>query len=123
MQANEINSIIPSKRREVVIDFLDGVGAAGDGEWINTKGMESLNVYVNGIGTATVEVDGFTPNIDSSGDVESAPANSSHGSLIDSVTADGFFVLRKHELPMYVKVRVSNWTGGTINAVGLAVYC
>ena len=88
--------------------LLVAVKATGDGEWFDCQGVKELNIMVDGITTATVELDGSNATV--------IPADNTHGAAIKKVTADGQMTLKEDEMPRWAKARVTAYRTGTINA-------
>jgi len=87
---------------------IDAKGAVGDGVWIDTGGFPLKTVEVQGITTATVVV------TESHTDSANKPANTTHGSVQATLTADG--LTSWESAARWVKVRISAHTLGTITA-------
>ena len=87
--------------------LTDAAVATGDGVWVTIGPFrQNINIHVDGITTATVEIDGSSTS--------SIPANTNHGDQIGgNITADGHISLL--EPPRWVKARVTAWTSGTIS--------
>lgn len=86
--------------------LLTDQAAATSGEWVNIAGWEA-SIEVEGITTATVQIRGSNRKVQ--------PASSFDGFQLGSdITADKCVAL---DAPVtWIKVMISSWTGGTINA-------
>lgn len=88
--------------------LIDGAGVAGNGEWIDIRGLKNYTITVTGITIADVTISGSN--------ADTRPANSSHletlGSVIQADDSANFTVPFK-----WIKARVSDWTSGTITVI------
>lgn len=98
---------MPSGRYVMQAQMLTDVVAVANGEWIAMDGVRPFSVQVTGITTATVQVRGSN--------APTKPADNTHGFQLGSnLTADGVVAV---ETPVrWVKVQVTVWTSGTLNA-------
>src|SRR3990167_2131534 len=99
--------IITNRKYFRHIKLLDAIGAANDGVWIDCISFTSISIEVSGITTATVLIN--------SSNAATKPANTAHGQLRGTFTADGDHV--SSNLPRWIKARISAWTSGTISAI------
>ncbi len=87
---------------------LQAATGTGDGEWVETGALRTASIHVEGITTATVTITGSNEL--------TMPLNTAHGVEFSAspLTADGLIEL---QVPTkYMKVRVTAYTSGTINA-------
>jgi hypothetical protein len=82
-----------------------------NGEWMAVLGWHPLTIQIEGITTATVQIRGSNQ--------KAQPANSADQFQLGvNITVDGLFAL---EVPVkWIKVNVSSYTSGTINAYLMA---
>lgn len=88
--------------------LLTNAVATGNGEWIDTSGLSLMSIHISGITTATVEIDG-------SNEV-TRPSDATHGIKLNAtdITTNQMVVITAAY--RWMKVRVTAWTSGTINA-------
>lgn len=98
--------VIEMSEQTVHIAALDAVVAVDTGQWISTKGYDQGTIHIKGITTATVIIN--------SSNEETRPTAATHDIQRLSVTADAEHILAT--LPRWIKVRISAWTSGTIDA-------
>lgn len=87
--------------------LLTAVTATSDGEWVPLEGLYPFTVHVDGITTATAQL-----RVSNS---PTAPVNTDNEvQYLADITAEGAWAV---EIPFrWVKVRISAYTSGTINA-------
>ena len=88
--------------------LLVGVTATDNGKWFDCQGVKELNVLVDGISTATVQLIGSNAT--------KIPADNTHGTTIKKITTNTQMTLKEEEIPRWAKVRVTAYSSGTINA-------
>ena len=93
-------------RSGVNATILDGATAVTDGTWISVEGYQPLTVEVVGIDTATVTL--HTSN------APTPPANSTHGTQVNSFTSDD--TMKLDDPVRWLKVRVTSYNTGSISA-------
>lgn len=88
--------------------MLTSAVATTDGEWIDASGLRTMSVHVDGITTATVEIDGSNAAV--------KPADNTHGIKLNAtdITTDQVVMMTINV--RWVKVRITAYTSGTINA-------
>jgi hypothetical protein len=88
--------------------MLTSAVATTDGEWIDASGLKTMSVHVAGITTATVEIDGSNAT--------TKPADNTHGIKLNAtdITTDQVVMMTINV--RWVKVRITAYTSGTINA-------
>lgn len=80
--------------------------ADDNGEWMDTFGWQSFVVYVDVTSTQTINLQGSN--------AATIPANSSQGlALATALTADGYFKIEEYNIPRFVKVYLSDTSGGS----------
>ena len=104
MSTVSINGVLITRAQ-----LLTDAEATGDGEWIDTSSLALMSVHVSGITIATVEIDGSNDAV--------KPADNTHGIKLNSIdiTADQMIVITAPY--RWLKVRVTAYTSGTINAM------
>jgi hypothetical protein len=94
-------------RTIVRAQLLTNVVAINDGEWIDVSGLNQLSLDIRGITSATVQLRGSNELI--------RPADNTHGNQLGAdTTADGFVIVSA--TVRWMKLRVSTYVSGTINA-------
>lgn len=99
---------LPDPPQVATARLLTDQGATTDGVWASVKGIQPMAVMITGITTATVEIDGSN--------APTQPANNTHGIKLNTldITSNQIVAI---DLPVaWLKVRVTAWTSGTINA-------
>lgn len=88
--------------------LLTNAAAVGNGEWIDVAGFSLLSIHITGITTATVEVDGSNE--------ATRPADATHGIKINAtdITANQMVFITANM--RWLKVRVTAYTAGSVNA-------
>jgi hypothetical protein len=90
--------------------------AIGNGTSMDISGMESLVLYVSGITSATITVEGEF----SSGNWNALTVKSmTSGQLSSTITANGLYIVSIPGL-LNARARISTYTSGTITVVGTA---
>lgn len=87
------------------VQALTAEVAINNGQWILVSGYTTKTVHVSGITTGTVII---------SGSNEDAPADSTHGIALATLTANGMTTVVN--ACRWLKVRVSAWTTGAFDA-------
>lgn len=88
-------------------ELLSGVSSSDDGVWAEVSPFTPFSIDISGIGSATAQ-------IRCSNDA-SRPADNTHGRQAGTdITTDGLYGIT--EPVRWVKVRISAYTSGTINA-------
>jgi hypothetical protein len=96
-----------SKGQNAILStLLENAVATTNGEWVPVLGFQPFTVQVDGVTTATVEVRGHNG--------PTKPANTSHGALLKSFTADGMTTII--DPIVWVKSRILAYTSGTISS-------
>jgi hypothetical protein len=94
-------------RTIVRAQLLTNVAAINDGEWIDVSGLNQLSLDIRGITSATVQLRGSNE--------PTKPLDSTHGNQLGSdTTVDGFVIVSASV--RWMKLRVSTYVSGTINA-------
>lgn len=91
--------------------LLTNAESATDGEWFAVLGWHPLTIQLDGITTATVQVRGSNQ--------KAAPANSSDEFQLGAdVSTNSLLAL---DAPVkWIKIKVTSWTAGTLNAYMMA---
>lgn len=83
-------------------------GGTTNGEWFSTAGVDFVSVEFDESNTAGITISGYNG--------ATVLADSSHGTAMASeVTSDGFSNFDRHQIPRWMKVRVSTATSGTVD--------
>lgn len=90
--------------------------AVGNGTAMDVSGMETLLLYVSGITTATITVEGDLPTTNFTALVVK---NVTTGQLSSTITANGLYAVHIPGL-LTVRARISSYTSGTIIVTGTA---
>jgi hypothetical protein len=94
-------------RTIVRAQLLTNVAAINDGEWIDVSGLNQLSLDIRGITSATVQLRGSNEL--------TRPADNTHGNQLGAdTTTDGFVIVSA--TVRWMKLRVSTYVSGTINA-------
>lgn len=102
-----------------VIRVYKAATAVNAGKWIDVRGVESAYFQIRGITTGTVQVWGINPDIDDNGTLEARPADETGAVQIGSdITADGVVKFDRHELPAFIKFKISVATSISLDVVG-----
>lgn len=82
--------------------------ATSDGVWVDARDWESLLAHVTIATTATVIINGSNAS--------TIPDDTAHGiTLATALTATGIFTLEAHNIPRWVKIRISSWGSGNVD--------
>ena len=90
--------------------LLTNIAATSNGQWVAIEGLNPFTIHVTGITTATAELrvsNNSTKPLDTAHEVAYPTAGA-------SLTADGMWAII--DPVRWVKVRISAYTSGTINA-------
>ena len=96
------NSVLNAK-------LLDGVGAAGNGEWIDVRGLQNYNCEVTITNTATVAITGSN--------ADDKPSAATTGYLLTSELTSSAMASFADTNVKWIKARPRLWTSGTVTVI------
>lgn len=99
---------LPDRRHVATARPLTNATALTDGQWMSVKGVQPLSIHITGITDATVEIDGSN--------APTMPANTTHGIKLNSSNITTNQLIELDLSLAWLKVRVTSYTSGTINA-------